>query len=115
MLVSFCMMLFAIPNMFAAEQIPLTTQGDDITGGTHGHGKLPIQTPSLWQDGYELTFQTTHVDYAIDIVQDGIVVYYADVDESTTSIVLPSWLSGDFELLLYPENCDYYFYGVISL
>ncbi len=56
-----------------------------------------------------------HPTYAIDIVQNGIVVYSVDVDESTTSIILPSWLSGDFEILLYPEDSDYYFYGVISL
>ena len=56
-----------------------------------------------------------HPAYAIDIVQNGIVVYSVDVDESTTSIILPSWLSGDFEILLYPEDSDYYFYGVISL
>ncbi len=29
--------------------------------------------------------------------------------------MLPSWLSGEYEILLYPEDSDYYFYGVISL
>ena len=51
------------------------------------------------------------------ILQDeaGNIVYSTIIMESTTSIILPSWLSGDFEILLYPEDSDYYFYGVISL
>lgn len=100
---------------YGSTAVPLTVGILDPSSTTSGPGKTPVFAPSLWQDGYELTFQTTHVDYAIDIVQNGIVVYSVDVDESTTSIILPSWLSGDFEIQLYPEDSDYYFYGVISL
>ena len=89
--------------------VPLTVGILDPSSTTSGPGKTPVFAPSLWQDGYELTFLTTHVGYAIDIVQNGIVVYSVDVDEGTTSIVLPSWLSGEYEILLYPEDSDYYF------
>ncbi len=91
--------------------------GDDYEPGTTipSHGKSPITIPSVDLEGYELTFQCMHPAYAIDIVQNGIVAYSVDVDESTTSVVLPSWLSGVFEIQLYPEDSDYYFYGIISL
>ena len=109
-------LLFAEVALGAQTPIDLTIHGnDEPLPGTTGHGKAPSILPSLWQEGHELTFQATHVDYAIDVVQNGIVVYSLDVDESTSSVMLPSWLSGDFEILLYPEDSDYYFYGVISL
>ena len=91
--------------------------GDDYDPGTTipSHGKSPITTPSVDLEGYELTFQCMHPAYAIDIVQNGIVIYSVDVDESTSSVMLPSWLSGEYEILLYPEDSDYYFYGLITL
>ena len=54
-------------------------------------------------------------DYSIDIVQSGIVVYSVDVDATTTSVELPSWLSGEYELQLHPDGSSYYFYGDITL
>ena len=91
--------------------------GDDYDPGTTipSHGKSPITIPSVDLEGYELTFQCMHPAYAIDIVQNGIVIYSVDVDESTSSVMLPSWLSGEYEILLYPEDSDYYFYGLITL
>lgn len=32
-----------------------------------------------------------------------------------TSVPLPSWLSGTFEIQLVPEDSSYYFYGIINL
>lgn len=115
MLVSLLMMISGGLNLWAAEQVPLTVKGDDITSGTQGHGKAPIQIPTLWQDGYELTFPSMHSEYALDIVLNGIVVYSTNVSETTTTVFLPSWLSGEYELQLYPEDCSYYFYGYVTL
>ena len=80
--------------------------GDDYDPGTTipSHGKSPITIPSVDLEGYELTFQCMHPAYAIDIVQNGIVIYSVDVDESTSSVMLPSWLSGEYEILLYPKQ-----------
>lgn len=88
---------------------------DDPEPTIPGHGKSPITIPSVDLEGYELTFQSMHPAYAIDLVQSGIVIYSVDVDESTSSVMLPLWLLGDFEILLYPEDSSYYFYGIISL
>ena len=98
----------------ALEMIDLTVGYIDPHASIPGIGKGPTM-PSLWQDGYELTFPSMHPEYALDIVLNGIVVYSTNVSETTTTVILPSWLSGEYELLLYPEDCSYYFYGVISL
>ena len=76
---------------------------------------MPPQAPSLWQEGHEIFFQSSHPDYSIDIVSSGIVVYSVDVDENEISIVLPAWLSGEYEIQLYPDGSSYYFYGIIQL
>ena len=110
----FGVLFLGVANVYAGV-IDLSVGPGNPMPAVPGHGKAPVEVPSLWQDGHELTFQSMHPDYAIDIVQNGIVAYSVDVDESTTAIVLPSWLSGDCEILLYPEDNDYYFYGVISL
>ena len=78
-------------------------------------GKCPITIPSVDLNGYELTFQSMHPEYALDIVLNGIVVYSVNVSETTTTVILPSWLCGEYELQLYPEDCSYYFYGNITL
>ncbi|MBR2233016.1 MAG: hypothetical protein IJ891_11745 [Prevotella sp.] len=109
------LLLSAGIDTYGSTAVPLTVGILDPSSTTSGPGKTPVFAPSLWQDGHNLTFQSMHPAYAIDIVQDGIVVYSVDVDESTTAIVFPSWLSGEFEILLYPEDSDYYFYGLISL
>ena len=107
---------FLLGGMFSfSAPVNLGVGYDEPEPTIPGHGKSPITIPSVDLEGCDLTFQSMHPAYAIDIVQNGIVVYSVDVDESTTSIILPSWLSGDFEILLYPEDSDYYFYGVISL
>ena len=100
---------------YGSTAVPLTVGILDPSSTSSGPGKTPVFIPSLWQEGHELTFQVVHAGYAIDIVQNGIVIYSVDVEESTSSVMLPSWLLGDFEILLYPVDSSYYFYGIISL
>jgi hypothetical protein len=47
--------------------------------------------------------------------EDGYVVYTTFVPASTPTVVLPSTLSGDYELRLIPSGSAYYFYGDITL
>ena len=100
-----------------ASPVPIGLQSGDIdpTPTLPPVGKAPVRIPLLWQDGHELIFESAHADYSIDIVQSGIVVYSVDVDATTTSVELPSWLSGEYELQLHPDGSSYYFYGDITL
>ena len=57
-------------------------------------------------------------DYAYTLVlldEDGVVVYSADYSAGTTAAVLPSTLSGEFELRLVPYAATYYYRGYIEL
>ena len=97
------------------EDIPLERGYTDPSNGQHNPHKYPSLIPEVSIDNHELIFQSSHSSYSIDIILNGIVVYSVDVDECTSSIVLPSWLSGEYELQLFPEGSDYYFYGFITL
>ena len=87
----------------------------DPSGNQTNPHKAPPLIPWMGIDGHDLIFESAHADYSIDIVQSGIVVYSVDVDATTTSVELPSWLSGEYELQLYPDGSSYYFYGDITL
>ena len=114
-----CLLLTLVTGTANVQQvygtIPLESGIVDPTEPYNPYPKMPPQAPSLWQEGHEIYFQSSHPDYSIDIVQSGIVVYSVDVDATTTSVVLPSWLSGEYALQLYPDGTNYYYYGFIYL
>ena len=77
--------------------------------------KNPPFVPSVIQDDYEIRFLEIHPYYSLCIVdEDDEVVYSVAVWSFTTSVVLPSWLSGDYEIQLRPDD-NYYLYGYIQL
>ena len=88
---------------------------DDPDPAIPTHGKGPVTIPSVDLDGYELTFLSSHDDYTLELRQGGVVVYSTFVSSSTSTVVLPVWLSGEYEMRLYPEDCDYYFFGYIII
>ena len=97
------------------EPIPLTVEFDDPISSMPGQGKWSTDVPTITLDGYELSFQSSHSAYTLYIVENEVVVYSVAVSLNATSIILPSWLSGEYELQLYPDDCNYYFYGYIEL
>ncbi len=100
--------------MFASVQIDLSVHYIDPIPTTPGQGKSPVLAPSIWQDGYQIGFLSEHAEYTIELVQEGTVVYSTLVSESTSSIMLPSWLEGEYEPHLIPADSSYYFFGYIS-
>ena len=95
-------------------EIDLTVGIDDPTPFIPGQGKNPIEVPSIMQDGYEIIFQSQHPFYTLCIVEDDVVVYSVPVPSTTTTVNLPTWLEGEYEIRLYGDT-DYYFYGYIEL
>ena len=100
-------------SLASASPIDFTTKYFEPVPTTPGHGKGPVRTPQVWQDDYELTFQGAHAAYTLDLLQDGIIVYSVEVSEEATSIILPSWLEGSYEIQLYTDS-NYYFYGILT-
>ena len=91
------------------------TMGYSTKGSTHAGGaKSPIPSWCIDLDDYVITMDATPCDYTLNLYdEDGEVVYSVFVPAGTTMIVLPSTLSGSFELRF--ETDTYYYYGYISL
>ena len=115
-------LLFAILTAFllcttvaAMELIPLTIcpYENDLPGG-NGHPRSPEETPIVYIDDYTLLFEANHPDYVLNIKdEDGDVVYSTVVSSTQKQVVLPSTLSGDYQIELV---MDYWlFMGWINL
>lgn len=100
--------------MAIGQQILLTVGYDEPHSGFPDIGRGPEYVPSVIQNDYEITFLAIHPAYTLNIVANGVVVYSVALSPYTTSVVLPSWLSGDYEILLRPDD-NYYLYGYIEL
>lgn len=76
--------------------------------------KTPIVPPFISLDDHTLYFDTPCDSCTLNIVDENdMVVYTLVIPTGTTSLVLPSTLSGEYELQII---CGYYlFYGKIDL
>lgn len=85
------------------------------TGSTHsGNPKAPVQLLYIEQDDYTLTLPALGYSFTLRLLDaDGVVAYETFVPAGTTTVVLPSTLSGDYELRLVTST--FYFYGYITL
>ena len=75
--------------------------------------KAPALPPYVEQEGYTLTFGS-HADYTLCLLDENEnVVYTTYIPDSVSSVALPSYLSGTFEIRLLTDSV--YFYGYITL
>ena len=84
------------------------------SSGGAGPTYAPPRPWYITQDDYVLTMPAFEDDFTLELRDENdVVVYTAYVPAGTTMIVLPSMLSGDFELRLVADT--YYYRGYISL
>lgn len=84
-------------------------------GGGVPMPKSPVDPPEATLDDHLLTLPEDHSGYTLQLVDaNDEIVYETEVLAGTTVVSLPSSLSGDYTLLLYPEG-NYYFYYYITL
>ena len=96
----------------ADHQIPMHIIDDSPSGSRPTYA--PPRPWYITQDDYVLTMPAFEDDYILELRDENDVVVYTDyVPAGTTQIVLPSTLSGDFELRLVADT--YYYRGYISL
>lgn len=96
-------------------------RGDQVTmgyikkGSSHAGGvKNPVSPWVIVLEDNVITMYATPCDYTLCLYdEDGEVVYTVFVPAGTTQVILPTTLSGDFELRF--ETSTYYYYGYISL
>ena len=92
-------------SVSAQELVPLTVSIIDEQPISHGHPRSPEETPIVYIDAYTLLFEANHPDYVLNIKdEDGDVVYSTVVYSAQTQVVLPSTLSGDYQIELVVGN-----------
>ena len=95
-------------------QIPM--QIIDPSLPTGGHPYAPVRPRYITQDDYAFTLAATPEDYTLVVLDEDDEVVYSDILLSgSTMFVLPSTLSGDFEIRLVPYASTYYYRGYINL
>lgn len=102
-------------SLWAKTIVPLSVNiEDDPQPLGHGHGRGPIEVPLVYIEDNTLTFEVNHPDYVLTIKdEDGDVVYTTTVFTTDTEVILPSTLSGDYEINLLMGN--WLFTGWINL
>ena len=101
-------------SLFAKEVVPFTVHYEDDQPAGNGHGRSPMRPPVVYIEDYTLSFVVDHPDYTLTIKdEDGILVYTTTVFSAQTEVVLPSTLSGDYEVNLVMGN--WLFTGWINL
>ena len=102
-------LLFTILSAFllcttvaAMDLIPLTIcpyENEQPIG--NGQPRSPGETPIVYIDDYTLLFEANHPEYVLYIKdEDDNVVYTTTVYSTQTQVVLPSTLSGDYQIEL---------------
>lgn len=101
-------------SMSAQVLVPLSVNYDDEQPVTNGNPKTPITAPTVYIDDYTLLFEASHPEYVLYIKdEDGNVVYSTVVSSTQTQVVLPSTLSGNYQIELVMGN--WLFKGCINL
>ena len=101
------MTISATPIDFSVEGVDPTTTGNPLP-------RTPILIPSVSIEDYTLYFNTPCDGYVLRLVDEfDNVVYSTVIPVGATSLVLPSYLSGTYELQIIAGI--YCFYGDITL
>ena len=103
-----------LTNASASQQIPMQfiKEGSAGSSGT----QAPHRPWYITQDDYVLTLEATPENYTLKLLdEDGVVIYSTYLPVGSTEVILPSTLSGDFELHLAPFSNTYYYMGFIIL
>ena len=102
-------------SLWAKTIVPLSVCiEDDEQPGTNGFPRSPIEVPLVYIEDYTLSFETNHPDYVLTLKdEDGDVVYTTTVFSTDIEVILPSTLSGNYEVNLIMGN--WLFTGWISL
>ena len=92
-------------SLWAKEIVSLSVNYKDERPIGHDFGRTSVEVPLVYIDDYTLTFEAYHPDYALVIMdEDGDVVYTTLVFSAQTDVILPSTLSGDYQVNLVIDN-----------
>mgnify|MGYP007013869406 CR=1 FL=1 len=115
-LISVAFLAIGYSSQASAEIVPVPLQVTDIDPTTvkEGQQRTPDLTPELSMDGHILYFDTPCDGCLLRIIdEDNYVVYSVVIPVGATMHVLPTYLSGDYEIQIIRDNLC--FYGYIEL
>lgn len=97
-----------------AEPESVDLQYDDPISGNDGQDKSPVTIPEIGLENHTLYFYTPCDGCTLRLLDENDnVVYSTVIATGTTSLVLPSTLSGEYEIQIIQGNIC--FYGYINL
>lgn len=111
MLMSFCPKESQWDDVGIAVVLHISGPIDETLNGGMPHA--PIKLPSVYIDEHILSVIGTHPDYLVRIVDNNDVLYETQMPSTVNNIILPSTLSGNFQVQLICGN--WMFYGRITL
>lgn len=91
------------------EKVPLQKRPDPNGDNHNGHNRTLTDSIYIYQDGRELTFDSSWVGFTLTLVQNGEIVY-SNVVDSLCSMVIPDSLTGMMEILLTKDDETYWGY-----
>jgi hypothetical protein len=92
-------------SSWAWELVPFTVNYEDDQPLGHGHGKPSIESPKVYIENYTLSFGINHPEYTLIIKDENdSVVYTTTVFSTQSDVILPSSLSGIYEIRLVMDN-----------
>ena len=109
--------MMTMMSLSIANALPVTLQVDivDPEDTQDNPQRGPVFCPNVDLDGHTLYLYNIGYSFTLALRDENDnYVYVTNVPAGSTSIVLPSDLSGDYTLVLYPGG-DYYFEGEITL
>lgn len=98
--------------------IPINFSVNIIAHGQYpiSRPRTPIQAPEAGLDGHTLYLAEGHPACTLLLMDaDEEAVYEVDVPEGVDVVELPATLTGIYELQLYYEDSNFYFYSEIEL
>lgn len=99
---------------WANDDIDLEVGIVDPTGSYEPVEKSPVLVPSIGIEDYTLFFNTPCDGCTLRLLDENdAIVYSTIIPTGTTSLVLPSYLSGEYEIQIIQSNI--YFWGYILL
>lgn len=127
----FVFILLSLISVKGMAQEPIVSLGEPLFFGvmTNNNGggilnpgngqpsvpRTPIASPNISQDSHTLYFNNVGYDLTLVLLdEDGEEAYATFVPAGTTAVVLPSTLSGEYELQLLPGG-SFYFYTIVTL
>lgn len=98
------------------DPVYFSVQWANPVGGPVSRPRTPVVIPQVYIETTTLYFYNVGYNFVLQILdEDEEVVYSVSVSTGTESLVLPSDLSGEYELQLIPIDCGYYFSAYIEL